>query len=212
MTPQRLRVDIVIETADEIGFSLWPVLGGNKFTHVALSRECSDREIGSAVHAVLHWFYLDENLKPAQTITDYLERALDPSPQDPTRPLGWGGPRFTYGATTIVPGCCLSIDERHELRDSLTANSGVWLGHDPSIGVTLEHGVATVVQDDGDEGDDITAQIQTSERELKAALDAADVRLSEFIERAGGWAARYAPNYAKSLTEALASALAVPAA
>ena len=207
VTSGRLRVDIVIETADESGFDLWPVLGGNQFTHIPLSGESSDHEIGSAIHAVFHWFYLGEDERPAQTASDYLGRALDPLAEGPTQPLGWGGPRFTDGETTIVPGCCLSIDERHELRDSLASYGGTWLGHGPCIGINLDHGVATITQADDD--DIVTAQIQTSESELTDALDAADARLSEFVERSGKWAATYVPNHTTGLRAALTTALAV---
>jgi hypothetical protein len=202
-----LRIEPVIEVLGDTEFDLWPVVGRDGSWLLALHGEMREREVGTAVHQILRWFYADDRGRPASTIEEYLARALASHGVDDVQPMAMGGLRFTDVVTggTILPGCCFSIDERSEMSDVLDGKrSECWLGHIPSVGVTVRDGLFEVAQDT----EDPTQPVLTFDLdEARAAFAGAEADLDRFCDRATTWAAEMIPGHTRRIRDSIAGAL-----
>ncbi|WP_125775821.1 hypothetical protein [Antribacter gilvus] len=201
-------IDPVIEVAGERGFDLWPVLGHRRLTYLALHGGLSDRETGSAVYEILHWFHTDDDGAPATSVDSYLQHALGPYDPEGTQPLAMGGLRFTDATTgvTILPGCCYSIDERIEVYGVLDGGTECWLGHSPDGRLTICDGVVEIVQDTDEPSRGL---IRATEGDLRAGMADVEAKLSAFVGRVADWALEHAPAHADRLAEVVALGLVV---
>ena len=208
---QALKVEAVVEVGYDQGFTFWPTLGTGRLGPVALSGDLTDEQVGSVVQAILHWFYWDEKNEAAASIPVYLGRvaaALADS-NDPTRPLAFGGPSFAdvTSGTTMLPGCCVSLDERSEVYDVLAGESaGAWLGHSPDTGLTVTGGRVIITQD-FDDG--TSARIDAAPEAVEAALATMEADVDGFLSKLRPWAARHTPGYEDEVLAAITEAVVI---
>lgn len=197
----------MLEVLGDRELDFWPVVGRDDFWYLALHGDLTDREVGTAVHQILRWFYTDDEGDPASTVEDYLARALAPYGPDEARPLALGGLRFTDTVTgsTILPGCCSSIDERSELVDVLGGRAATcWFGHDPDVVLTVRDGLVEIVQDAQDLSRPV---LRFPLDQVRAALARAEEDLDRFCALVAAWAAAHTPAHADSLPAGVARAL-----
>lgn len=202
-----LRIEPVVEVLGDAEFDLWPVVGRDGSWYQVLHGDLTEREVGTAVHQVLRWFYDDDQGSPAQTIEDYLGRALAPHGPGDAQLMASGGVRFTDTVTgaTILPGCCYMVDERSEILDVVDGRRpGCWLGHDPDGGMTLREGVVEITQ--ASEGRRPTL-LRFPADEVRAAFDRSESDLDRFCDLVLTWATTHTPGQAHTLTNAVARAL-----
>lgn len=208
---QALKVEAVVEVGYDKGFTFWPTLGTRRHGPVALSGDLTDEQVGSVVQAILHWFYWDEHNEAAASIPIYLDRvaAALADNNHPTRPLAFGGPCFVdvSSGTTMLPGCCLSVDERSEVFDVLAGESaGAWLGHSPDTGLTVTDGRVVITQD-FDDG--TSARIDAAPAAVEAALATMEADVDAFLSTLRPWAARHTPGYEDEVVAAIAEAVVI---
>lgn len=159
------------------------------------------------MHQILRWFHTDENGDEAPSLDVYLGWALGPHDPYDTQPMAMGGLRFTDTCTgaAILPGCCYSLDERFEVREVLDGDrTGCWLGHSPTVTLTLRDGLVEIVQDAEDSASPV---LRFSPREVYGALARAEADLDGFRERVATWARMHAPTHSGALADAVARAL-----
>lgn len=202
-----LRVEPVLEVLGGTEIELWPVVGRDGFWYLALHGDLTKREVGTAVHQILRWFYTDDEGDPASTVEEYLARALAPYDADDARPLAMGGMQFTDTVTgsTILPGCCYSIDERSELVDVLGGRTATcWFGHDPDAVLTVRDGLVEIVQDAQDLSRPV---LRFPLDQVRVALARAEEDLDRFCDLVTTWAAEHTPAHADALPAGVTRAL-----
>lgn len=209
--PPTLKIEPAVEIHYDPEFDLWPTLNAAPGDHVSLSGDLTDEQIGSVVHASLHWFYYDDEQRPAATIDEYLGRAANRETEG-TEVIVWGGPAFTDTITDVrmMPGCCVALGERDEVYDFLAGRSAfVYLGHSPDTGLASDADQILITQHDDDGG--VLATIECSRNQLDTALGVMESDIDIFLAALPSWTARHVPTHATELIEAVTEGLRLPA-
>jgi hypothetical protein len=205
-----LKIEPAVEIYDDPEFSLWPTLEAASRGHISLSGDLADEQIGSVVHAILHWFYYEED-QPAATIDEYLGR-VGSRDAETTQVIVWGGPAFIDAANEVrmMPGCCVALGERDEVYDVLAERSPyAYLGHSPFISLAMDTDQVLLAQYD-DDGRNL-ATIECPRSQMDAALAVMESNIDSFLTALSAWAARHVPTHAPELVEAVAEGLRLPA-
>ena len=129
-----------------------------------------------------------------------------------TAVIVWGGPAFTdtVAGVTMMPGCCVALDERDEVYDFLAGRSEfAYLGHSPDTGLATDADRIVITQHD-DEGR-VLATIESPRDHLDAALAVMASDIDAFLAALPAWTARHVPNHATELIEAVTEGLRLPA-
>lgn len=203
-----LVVDAVVEVGfDEDGFGLWPITAAPRLHHLPLNGGLTDAEIGSVVQSALHWFYRDEDDRFATTVESYLDQMDLITEVEGITPMLFGGLRFIEPATwvTVLPGCCVSVDERSEVHDVLAGSAaGAWLGHDPDTRIIIE---ADKVVIDQLVDDIVTAKIVCSPETIRKELGATEQAVSDFLSTLATWAERHVSENKSRLVSAVSQGI-----
>jgi len=202
-----LKIEPAVEIYHDPEFDLWPTLGAVPGGHISLSGHLTDEQIGSVIHTGLHWFYYDEELQPAATIEEYLDRVAKREAEG-TEVIVWGGPAFTdtVAGVTMMPGCCVALNERDEVYDFLAGRSAfAYLGHSPDTGLAMDADQILITQHDDEGG--VLATIKCSRDQLDAALAVMESDIDIFLAALPAWTARHVPTHATGLIEAVTEGL-----
>ncbi|MFE7227207.1 hypothetical protein ACFU7D_20600 [Nocardioides sp. NPDC057577] len=202
-----LKIEAAVEIYFDPAFDLWPTLGAIPGGHISLSGDLTDEQIGSVIHASLHWFYYDDEQQPAATVEEYLGRVTNREAEG-TAVIVWGGPAFTdtVAGITMMPGCCVALDERDEVYGFLAGRSEfACLGHSPDTGLEMDADQILITQHD-DEGL-VLATLECPRDQLDAALAVMESDIDAFLAALPAWATRHVPTHAAELSKAVAEGL-----
>ncbi|MBZ4319253.1 hypothetical protein [Streptomyces huiliensis] len=202
-------VDIVLETADTTGFTLWPVAELPPYRALALSGRLTPDETGSALAALAaHTTGTSLAGTPAPDAATLLRGALaeDEITAD-------GGLRFHHTGlgVTVTPGCCCALKD---WRDWLALADGElpWLGHDPTPRLELTPDTLRLWPDGGfDAEPPPTHPLEIPTADIPGILRSARDDLRGFIGLVEHWTTRHAPALAAELTTRLTADLSVDA-
>lgn len=202
-----LKIAPAVEIYYDPEFDLWPTSSAVPGAHISLSSDLTDEQIGSVIHAGLHWFYYDDEQHPAATIEEYLGRAANREAEG-TEIIVWGGPAFADTSTgvTMLPGCCVAFGERDEVYDFLAGRSAfAYLGHSPDTGLATDADQILITQHDDE--DRVLATIECPRDQLDAALAVMESDIDAFLAALPAWTTRHVPNHATELIEAITEGL-----
>ncbi|HET9382629.1 MAG TPA: hypothetical protein VFP69_17615 [Streptomyces sp.] len=201
-----LVVQAVLETYPRGGFTCWPVADSPPDGFLPLDGSSSPAEVGTAVLRVADCNDIDPGAdgRPpacADPVGAVLHGLLTADPL-----YAPGGLWFTDTATgtTLVPGCCEGMDDRHGWWDVADRGGRAVFGHDPSPCAERHGGLVRLTVDA--ERDD-SPVIELSVTELRRLLSGAERDLRNFLSLAADWAARHLPGRADAVTSALGRAL-----
>lgn len=199
----------VLELCASDGFTLWPVAECEPYGFMALHGSLDPAEVGTAVMSIADYNNLDPEddgraPRPADPVGGFLHGLLTMDDL-----LSSGGLRITDTATgtTLLPGCCTSLNERGDWLDVVDGKGCASFGHDPSSLVERQGEIVRLTLDA--EHDD-SAVIELPVTDLRRLLAGAESDLNAFLQLAAAWAALHLPDYATPLTSALGRALNVP--
>ncbi|KAB7847293.1 hypothetical protein [Streptomyces mobaraensis] len=205
-----LIVDIVLETADTTGFTLWPVAGLPPYRPLALSGRMTPDEVGSAMAALArHTVGASDDDPPAPDAAALVRRMLAEEEISVD-----GGLRFRHTGldVTVNPGCCCGLRDWRDWSGLVTDGEVPWLGHDPTPRVELAEATVRLWPDGGFAAEPPpTRPVRIPVADLPGILRSVQDDLRGFLGLVERWAARRVPDQARELTDRLDADLAVTA-
>ncbi|OEJ22794.1 hypothetical protein AR457_36655 [Streptomyces agglomeratus] len=204
----------VLEICASDSFALWPVAEGEQFRYLALNRELTSAEVGTAVMSIAqnNDIHPDPGAgdnrppRPADALASFLHGLLTFDTL-----FAAGGLRVmdTRTGVTLLPGCCSGLEDWREWYTVFDGGKPADLGHDPDPLAELHGGTVRLVVD-AEQSD--SPAIELSAIELRHLLDGAERDLTDFHAVAADWLRRHLPDHAHPVSAALARLLALPTA
>jgi hypothetical protein len=173
--------------------------------YIQVSADVDDLTMGLVMHEAL-W-----DIEGAEHSA---EATFQAAIQHPEWQLYPGLQAIATDGTVITSSCCCSLDEWREWYDVLNGG-GPWLGHTPSVGVTILDGLVVVrrwqlTPDYADDYDSPPDEIWMTPERLIQCLAEVQGTLSALSERVEAWAgALTTPELGKALAEAFRISFAV---
>lgn len=199
----------VLELAASDSFALWPIAEVQTYGFMALCGELTSAEVGTAIMRIAQCNDMDDEVnglppRPADPIASFLHGLLFYD-----TPFAAGGLRVDDSVThfTLLPGCCNGLEEWRAWYDVLDGSGLAYFGHNPSPAAE-RRGELVRLTADAERSD--SPVVEVSVAELRQLIAGAERDLANFCARASRWALRCMPDYAESITAALARVLDIP--